>query len=103
MQTKLIDLYYSDDFYETEEVYIKIEDDEISLYERTYERAPGGRYGIEHYLDKENTKKLLQSLSGGRDIKIEDCFKPFCGNDAAKKFKAYCETNSIEYKSCVLI
>lgn len=102
MQIKRVDLYYEDNPYETEEVYIRITDDEISVYEVTFEKYPGDRYGLVHELDRENTKKLLQLLSNGRTLEPEDCFGPFCGKDAVRSFKAYCKTNSIEYKSFLL-
>ena len=99
MQTDRINLYYEDNPYETEEVYIEIINDEIFFHERTSEKCPGERYGFLHIFDKENTKKLLECLTDGGKLKIEDCFKSFCGKDSARRFKEYCKTNSINYRS----
>ena len=62
MQTKRVILYYEDNPYETEEVYIEIKDNEISVFEVTSEKAPGDSYGLVHKLDRENTEKLLMTL-----------------------------------------
>lgn len=51
MQTKRVILYYEDNPYETEEVYIEIKDNEISVFEVTSEKAPGDSYGLVHKLD----------------------------------------------------
>ncbi len=92
-----VPLYHDDNPYETVDVYLELREDEMRLYARTSEKAPGDSYGTMYLLDRENSEKLLNSPPGDPANSTRKLILAFYGEDAVKAFQEHCDKNAIRY------